>query len=75
VVRFRSTSYELPIIDYRPYRAFSENQSSSIVFQLFGGADVPHGASVITPAGAPVPPLRTMWYLGLRMLFDWRHYY
>ena len=38
--------FDLPILEYRPYRAFSANQSSTVVFQLFAGADVPYGDSV-----------------------------
>jgi len=74
-VNFKSTAYELPILEYRPFRSFSENQSSSVVFQLYAGADVPHGAKVALPAGAPAPELDTIWYLGLRMTFDWRYYF
>lgn len=75
IVNFKSTAYELPILEYRPFRSFSENQSSSVVFQLYAGADVPRGAKVELPAGAPAPGLDTIWYLGLRMTFDWRYYF
>ena len=44
------------------------------LFQLFAGADVPYGDSVAGPPGAPTPSLRTVWSLGLRMIFDWRYY-
>lgn len=74
VVRFKSVSYDLPIAEYRPYRSFSTNQSSSVVFQLFGSIDVPHGASSTSPTGAPTPDLRTVKSIGLRMVFDWRYY-
>ncbi|HEY2558717.1 MAG TPA: hypothetical protein VGI48_03300, partial [Caldimonas sp.] len=43
VVNFKSIAYELPILEYRPYRAFDTRQSSAALFQLFVGADVPHG--------------------------------
>ena len=75
IVRFKSTSYELPILEYRPYRAFSTNQSSSVIVQLFAGADVPRGASTVLPTGAPAPELRTVWFLGMRLVFDWRYYF
>jgi hypothetical protein len=74
VVNFKSTSYELPILEYRPFRSFSENQSSSVVFQLFGGADVPRGATVVLPAATSAADLGTIWFIGLRMTFDWRYY-
>jgi len=73
-VNFKSTAYELPILEYRPFRSFSENQSSSIIFQLYGGADVPRGEKTYLPFGALTPDLDTIWYLGIRMTFDWRYY-
>jgi hypothetical protein len=75
VVNFKSTYFDLPILEYRPYRAFSANQSSTVVFQLFAGADVPSGESVVAPIGAPSPSLRTVWSVGVRMNFDWRYYW
>ena len=60
VVDFRSIAFDLPILEYRPYRAFETNQSSSLLFQLFTGIDVPHSAKVVTPAGAPTPNLSTV---------------
>jgi hypothetical protein len=73
-VNFKSISYELPILEYRPYRAFSMNQSSSILFQLFAGVDVPYDYSVSFPVGAPPVNLEKVYFLGLRMVFDWRYY-
>jgi len=29
---------------------------------------------VVSPAGDPLPDLRTVWSIGLRMVFDWRYY-
>lgn len=73
LVSLRSTLVDLPILEYRPYRAFAGNQSSSVMFQLFTSADVPsHGRDVANPSD-PVP-LRTIWSMGLRMVFDWRYY-
>ena len=75
IVDFRTISYDIPLVEYRPYRAFSSNQSSSVVFQLFTSADVPRSASTVFPTGAPTPDLRTVWSIGLRLVFDWRYYY
>ena len=75
IVDFKSTAFEMPILEFRPYRAFSMNQSSSVVFQLYGGADMPHSSKVIIPAGADPVNLDTVWYLGIRMAFDWRYYF
>jgi len=75
IIRFKSTSYELPILEYRPYRAFSTNQSSSVTVQLFAGADVPRGATSRLPVDAAVPSMQTVWFLGMRLVFDWRYYF
>jgi hypothetical protein len=75
IVNFKTISYDIPIIEYRPYRAFTSNQSSSVVFQLFVGADVPRSASTVSPVGASTPDLRTVWSIGVRLVFDWRYYY
>ncbi len=75
VVNFKSTYFELPILEYRVYRAFGANQSSAIMFQLFAGGDYPHGESVEYPLGAQPVDLRPVYSIGLRMVFDWRYYY
>jgi hypothetical protein len=75
VVDYRSTNFDLPILEYRPYRAFGANQSSAILFQLFAGADYPRGAKVEYPPGAPAVDLRPVYSVGVRMVFDWRYYY
>jgi hypothetical protein len=75
LVRFSSTLYDLPILEYRPYRSFSGNQSSTVLFQLFASADVPSNYRVVDgPATASPVSLGTIWSLGLRMVFDWRYY-
>jgi hypothetical protein len=74
IVDYKSTYYDLPILEYRPFRAFSSHQSSSVMFQLFGGIDVPHGYTTVAPQGAPSVKLGPVYSLGLRMVFDWRYY-
>jgi hypothetical protein len=74
VASFDSISYDVPIAEYRPYRAFAQNQSSSVIFQLFVGFDVPRHAKTIFPEGLAAPGLRTVTSIGLRMVFDWRYY-
>ena len=75
IAEFKSTSYEFPILEFRPYRSFSQNQSSSVMFQFYGGVDVPRGGQVVIPEGAPPVDLETLWYLGIRLAFDWRYYF
>src|SRR4029078_9690638 len=47
VVYYKSVLFDMPIVEYRPYRSFASNQSSSLVFQLFAAADVPYSADVV----------------------------
>jgi hypothetical protein len=37
--------------------------------------DRPYGVRVEDPFDAAVPPLRSVKWIGLRMSFDWRHYF
>ncbi len=74
VVGLRSIQLEFPVLEYRPFRTFSMNQSSSMVVQVFGGVDIPTKITVIAPAGSPEPSLRNNWFAGLRVAFDWRYY-
>jgi len=75
VVNYKSLFFDIPIFEYRPYRAFSSNQSSEVAFQLFAGMDLPYGESVTNPPGEPSVDLSTVYSLGLRMVFDWRYYF
>lgn len=70
----RSLRVEFPFLEYRPFRSFSRSQTSSFLFQFFGGFDKPTGSSVVSPVGAPMPALRTMAIGGIRFAFDWRYY-
>ena len=74
LVDFKSTFYDLPIVEYRPWRAFDTQQASAIIVQLYAGADVPHGIKVVSPVGAATPNTKTVYSVGLRFIFDWRRY-
>ena len=74
LVDFKSTFFDLPIVEYRPWRAFDTQQSSAIIVQLYAGADVPHSVHVVSPVGAPTPNTKTVYSVGLRFIFDWRRY-
>ena len=75
LVGVRSTVIELPVLEFRPYRQYSANQSSALLMQLFTGVDIPRGGQVVLPAGLPNVPLHNVWFVGLRLAFDWRYYY
>jgi len=73
MVKYKSTQFEIPIVEYRPFRTFSSDQSSSLVLQLNFGFDIPHSQKVIIPENVNIPELKTIYYLGPRMVFDWRY--
>jgi hypothetical protein len=75
LVNLKSIQIEAPIVEYRPFRTFSLDQSSSLVFQLTVGADIPYSESLIVPVNSTKPKLGTVWHIGLRTAFDWRYYF
>ncbi len=75
LVSMRSTLLEFPFLEYRPFHAFSTNQTASLVLQFFGGFDIPGKARVIYPETEIAPKVRTITFLGVRIGFDWRYYF
>lgn len=75
LVSYSSTKLDFPILEYVPFRTFSMDQTSSGKIQFYAGIDFPHNAAVILPTGAPLPELQPIWHLGMRLIFDWRHYF
>jgi len=75
LISFSSMAFDFPILEYRPFRTFSLDQSSSLLVQFYGAFEVPSVNSVIAPGGAPEPDLKTIWYGGIRIVFDWRSYF
>jgi hypothetical protein len=74
LVAVRSIEADFPFLEYRPFRSFSRKQTSSILIQFYAGFDRPSHTSVVSPAGAPTPDLRTIGLVGIRVAFDWRYY-
>lgn len=75
LVNFKSTLLDFPVLEYRPFRTFSLDQSSSLVIQFNFGVDIPHGEQTVLPEGSETPELRPVWYIGIRTAFDWRYYW
>jgi hypothetical protein len=75
LVGLSSVELDFPMLEYRPFRSFSSDQSTSLVFQLFGAVDIPSRVTVVAPTGAAEPDVQPVWQLGLRLSFDWRYYY
>jgi len=71
--QLRTYLVDLPIVEYRPFRSFTSSQSSSVIFQLFTSADIPKSGDPIIIDGVSYS-LNTVWSVGIRMVFDWRHY-
>ena len=75
IVQCPSTKLEFPILEYRPFRTFSFDQTSAMLVQITTSVDIPHGAFVLKPDSEALPELKNVWSFGLRILFDWRKYY
>lgn len=75
LLNYKSTKLDFPVLEYRPFRTFSLDQSSSLVLQFNFGVDIPHSETVVAPEGIEVPELRPVWYVGMRAAFDWRYYW
>jgi len=74
LLNYKSVQLSFPVLEYRPLRTFSMDQSTSWLFQVEFGVDIPYGASVVVPQESITPQLRTIWYLGIRTALDWRYY-
>jgi hypothetical protein len=74
VIALRSISFEFPLVEYRPFRAFSLDQASVLRFQVVGGFQTANHVTLIAPEGAPLPDMHIIYSVGLRLAFDWRHY-
>ncbi len=75
LANLRSVQLDFPVLEYMPFRSFSTDQSSSAVIQLYGSVDIPVSVSEIFPPEAPEPELNSVWEIGLRAAFRWRHYW
>jgi hypothetical protein len=75
LVSINSLQVEFPVFEYRLFRNFSVDQSSGLMLQPYVGFDMPTAVSVISPANAPTPDAHTIVTTGVRVVFDWRHYF
>jgi hypothetical protein len=75
LLNYKSIQFDFPVLEYRPFRTFSLDQSSSLVVQLNFGVDLPYDEVVVLPAGAEAPDLKPVWSIGMRIAFDWRYYF
>lgn len=75
LVSLRSVQLEFPVVEYMPFRTFSMDQGTSLVIQLYGAVDIPSSVSDPFPQGSPLPDTQSVWQIGLRAAFRWRHYF
>jgi len=69
-----STQLDFPILEYRPFRTFSSRQSAGLVLQINAGIDIPGKVTVLSD-GDIKPAMKTAWFIGFRLAFDWRYYF
>jgi hypothetical protein len=74
LVSYRSTKWDFPIIEYRPTRTFSQDQSAAVKAQFSFGVDTPSHVKVLAPDYVTSVDLKPVWYLGVRFVFNWRRY-
>ncbi len=74
ILEFKSLQLEFPILELRPFRTFSIDQSSAAMLQFYMGWDIPQSWTVITDPAFD-PNLRSLFLLGIRGVFDWRYYF
>ncbi len=74
IIGYSSVKWDFPFLEWRLTRSFSMNQASSLMIQFSVGVDTPHSAHVIQPPGETQVALEPVWYVGGRLIFDWRRY-
>jgi hypothetical protein len=74
-ITYRSTRWEFPVLEYMPTRTFSQDQSATLKAQLTFGVDDPSVEEVIAAGSTEPVQLRPIWFIGARVLFNWRRYF
>jgi hypothetical protein len=75
LIDIRTLRLDFPIFEYRPFRSFSRDQSSSLVMQITGGIEFPIHVGTVEPVDAPDPQVKNIYHFGIRLAFDWRGYF
>ncbi len=73
-VTYRSTKWDFPFLEYQPTRTFSNTQSAILKMQFSIGVDVPSKVKTLSPITPDDVELKSVWYLSLRLGFQWRRY-
>lgn len=75
LIGMNSTQIDFPILEYRLMRTFASRQRANLVLQFNGGVDIPGDVLVTYPTTATKPAVRSIWFVGFRLAFDWRYYF
>ena len=75
VCSFNSAQICFPIVEYKMAGSYRAGQSSDLLLQLYWGVDIPYNRKVLYPVEAPVAPVKNIYFVGLRLGFDYRHYF
>lgn len=73
-----TTRLEFPVVEYRPFRTYSTRQTGSLKFQLLAGFDIPgERTTIFVPDDytGGLPETQTVWFAGIRLVFDYRYYF
>ena len=74
LVSYRSTKWDFPFLEYQPTRTFSNTQSATLKLQFSIGVDVPSKVEALLRESDDLA-LKNVWYLGMRLGFQWRRYF
>ena len=74
-VSLNSLQVEFPVFEYRLFRTFSTNQSSGLMLQPYIGFDMPTAVYGPLARRRAHPRRHTIVTTGVRVVFDWRHYF
>lgn len=75
ITGLRSTQLNFPILEYRLSRSYASRQSADFFLQLHGGIDFPGKRTNLYLEDSPYPPVQNTYFIGLRLVFDYRHYF
>jgi hypothetical protein len=73
-ISLRTIRTDLPIVEVRPFRSFATTQAAAVLIQIGMAFDTPTSITVMAPANAPAPDLKTSTSVYFRLAFDWRQY-
>jgi len=74
-ISLRTIRTDLPIVEVRPFRSFATTQAAAVLIQVGMSFDKPTKITVLAPAAAPAPDLKTSTSVYFRLAFDWRQYF